>query len=143
MSIEEYNYWNDRRVIAGMMSKPKFDKKRRRLIIELETEEGEVYEEYLPAMYEVCGICQGDGMVVNPSIDSGGITDWDEYDREDYFQGAYDINCTECGGDKVVPVVDTSCLSEKQKKLYDLYLEKLHDDYEYARLCAMERAMGC
>lgn len=59
---------------------------------------------------EVCGVCNGSGTCVNPSIDAGGLSREDFEDDPDfeeaYFEGAYDITCPECKGQRVVPVVD-------------------------------------
>lgn len=54
----------------------------------------------------VCPSCEGEGRYVNPAIDSQGLTVEDLADdefREDYFAGAYDLQCSECHGDRVVP----------------------------------------
>ena len=67
-------------------------------------EEGGEVEVALPAVYEVCPTCRGEGKTVNPAIDGDGITgeewarDWDDDDREAYFRGDYDVPCRECGG---------------------------------------------
>lgn len=54
----------------------------------------------------VCTLCRGDGSVVNPSIDAGGIPadelDADPDFRDAYLAGAYDITCPRCNGRRVV-----------------------------------------
>jgi hypothetical protein len=50
----------------------------------------------------ICTLCHGDGHVVNPAIDAGGISgeemDADPDFREAYLAGAYDVPCNRCGG---------------------------------------------
>lgn len=58
--------------------------------------------------FEVCPLCEGRGKHVNPSIDAHGLSreDFDEDPdfEESYFRGDYDVRCTLCGGERVVPV---------------------------------------
>ena len=55
--------------------------------------------------FEVCPTCQGTGTHVNPNIDRQGLSpsEMDPGFREQYFSGAYDQPCNECGGRRVVP----------------------------------------
>lgn len=54
----------------------------------------------------LCSTCRGYGTVVDPAIDSGGLTqedfDNDPGFEEDYFSGIHDISCPKCKGDKVI-----------------------------------------
>ncbi len=56
--------------------------------------------------FSVCPTCSGSGKVVNPAIDAGGLSADDFRNdpgfREDYFSGAFDSDCTECQGLRVV-----------------------------------------
>jgi len=76
-----------------------------------EDEDGEFTEEVsLPAKYEVCPRCAGSGVHDHPAFSSG-ITssewaEWGAEDQESYMQGAYDVQCSECDGQRVVLVVD-------------------------------------
>jgi len=58
--------------------------------------------------WEVCPTCDGRGCHVNPSIDAHGLTAEDFAEdpdfAEDYLRGKYDIHCSECRGERVVPV---------------------------------------
>jgi hypothetical protein len=60
----------------------------------------------MPAKYQVCPVCDGEGKTVNPDIDSHGLTreDFDEDPdfAEDYRSGLYDITCRACSGQRVV-----------------------------------------
>lgn len=74
----------------------------------------------VPACFEVCETCNGKGSHVNPSIDSHGLSreDFDEDSdfAEDYFSWRYDVQCSECHGRRVVPVVDESRASAAQQQ---------------------------
>lgn len=107
----------------------------------LDREEGEML---IPADYVVCGICDGRGKYVNPSIDSNGISqedfDNDPDFREDYFSGMYDVVCGCCDGKRVAPEIAWERLKPEDKR----YLEQWFDDERaYQAECEMERKMGC
>lgn len=52
--------------------------------------------------WQICFTCRGDGHVVNPNIDAGGLSAEDFLEdpdfAEDYRNGAYDIVCRTCEG---------------------------------------------
>lgn len=110
------------------------------LDVETCNDEGEEITLHLPARYEVCGRCRGNGIHVNPAIDGNGITqadreDWADDDfMDDYRAGVYDVRCEECGGNRVVPVVD-----EERADPKDLALYRQHNR-EMAELRAEEAA---
>lgn len=122
----------------------RFDARAMRLIVLVETEDGGDEEKALPAKYEVCGTCDGKGSHVNPSIDSHGIgaeewdRDWDDDDREGYFEGRYDVPCAECHGARVVPVLADNATPEEQK----IAEEIMDGHYQSQREAAYERRMG-
>ena len=74
----------------------------------------------MPAHYEVCGRCRGNGKHSDPAIDGNGLPqemiDDDPEFLGDYMEGRYDITCTECNGLRVVPVVDFKACTMTQKK---------------------------
>ncbi len=122
-----------------------FNEKEMKISFLHEDDEGFEWEISLPAKFEVCGTCNGKGRHVNPSIDSHGITaeewenDWDDESREDYFSGAYDVQCNECKGNRVSPVVDEQNANPVHLNwYYDLL--SAHRDSE--REAAYERKMG-
>ena len=86
-SLEDYNYYRDRRVTSEYIEKP----------------DG-------PYNWEVCDLCEGKGTVVNPNIDCCGITSEqfaeDPDFAESYWAGDYDIQCPQCRGRTTVPVAD-------------------------------------
>lgn len=64
--------------------------------------------------FAVCPTCEGRGSHVNPSIDSQGLSAEDFAEDPDfeeaYFSGAYDMPCSECHGQRVVPkCAEPSC----------------------------------
>lgn len=119
------------------------------------TEQSKTWEEEieLPANYEICSTCLGEGSHVNPSIDSHGITmdewenEWDDESREMYLSGGYDVTCNECKGLRVVPVIDEKYINqygtEKQRKALKYHNESLKEEAQYNRMVASEIAYGC
>jgi hypothetical protein len=92
----------------------------------------------LPAKFEVCTRCDGEGKHTNPAIDGNGIGQ-EEFDQdpdfeEAYRSGRYDITCERCGGKRVELVVDApECKRQGLEK-------QLKDYYEYRReMRAMDR----
>jgi len=151
-AMDNYNYWNDSRVRAAMISDPyrvlESNDKTTKISIyatmvnpdDDDDDEKEVVMD-LPTRYEVCGMCEGSATVVNPSIDAGGLTQEDMYERgpefeEEYFAGSYDVQCPECKGKRVVPHLEFP--KEVQARVDEWY----KDEADYARTVAMERAMG-
>ena len=127
--MEERNYMMDSRTNAKNAWEG-YDERSNTIAIswtkydeEHDTEEEEMLK--LPAMRELCDLCDGKGKVVNPSIDAGGLSQEDFYDdpdfEEDYFSGVHDISCPQCLGKNVVPVVNYDVLSAEQKKEFDEY----------------------
>jgi len=112
--------------------------------LEIDEDGEEVFiGEMIPAIFEVCGTCDGKGKHVNPSIDSNGLSaeDFDEDPdfRENYFSGMYDVPCNECHGKRVVPAPDYNRMTEEQKKNVEEAIESHHaGQYEEY----MERKMG-
>jgi len=118
---------------------------------EYENEDGDTEVVELPAYYEVCPRCEGKGKHVNPSIDEHGITeeewehDWDEESREAYLSGRYDVTCHECGGKRVVKVVDEDWIkrsgSAEQKRWLKAYF-RMQRALEDEQISRMERMRG-
>jgi len=107
-------------------------------------EDGEGNEREIPAIFTVCGTCDGKGKHVNPAIDSQGLSredfDQDPDFEEDYFKGVYDIPCNECHGKRVSPEVNYSGMKEADKKYVEDYIQEF---YDYQAECDMERRLGC
>lgn len=131
MNIEERNYQTDPRVTCGEAPDQ----------ISFCDDDGE--EHYLPHKWGVCGICGGEGKVVNPSIDAGGISS-EEFNRDpefadNYITGLFDITCPHCLGTRVVRVIDEHNCSEEEIEAYYKEQSSLASlDAE----SAAERAMG-
>lgn len=63
----------------------------------------------------ICIVCDGEGKVVNPAIDSNGLTAEDFEDRdfaEAYRTGQYDVTCTACQGTGKIRKSDIKRLEE-------------------------------
>lgn len=110
-----------------------FDETRMVISIALFDDNGDEELVEFPAKYEVCGLCNGRGAHVNPSIDAHGISGEefaeDPEFAENYMTGVYDVACYRCGGDRVEAVVDEIKTSEE-------LLARLH---EYERALANDR----
>jgi hypothetical protein len=154
MNIENYNYWNDSRVVASLTGScwkvvltgynscvVEFTE----VFVEAGLEDGNLPEDFscrqeYSGTWQICSMCQGSGSVVNPSIDAGGITnfyDWEEDEQEAYFSGQYDICCPSCrgSGKNLVPNFPA--------KIQNLVTEFDTEEADYARLVASERMFGC
>lgn len=85
-----------------------------------------------PIRYGVCGLCEGKGKHVDPSIDAHGLSsedfDADPDFAESYFSGAYDVQCYRCDGQRVQPEIDTARLSAPLCKVVDRYFAGLAAD---------------
>jgi hypothetical protein len=139
---EERNYWNDARVRALDESahfeivsegRGRATIRMSEDIVEIAIENSARPEDWdgeldVAMKYEVCGLCEGCGTHVNPSIDCCGLTreDFDEDPdfAEDYMSGAYDVPCNRCGGKRVVPHVElpgdiAKIVTERERSLAD------------------------
>ena len=71
----------------------------------------------LPAKRIICPRCDGEGKHVNPNIDGNGLSQEDFAEdpdfAESYFTGLYDVSCEECGGNRVVDIVDEELVKNK------------------------------
>ena len=139
------SYHTDPRVIAAERKKPSFDEEAMTIMHVTCNDDGEEVAFSLPAKFVRCDLCEGRGKHVDPRIDCDGISDWgDDPDfRMGYFSGAYDVQCNECCGRRVVPVVNEKAIkSQEDRALYELWLEDRRFEAEYERVRAKERAMG-
>lgn len=99
----------------------------------------------VPFRWELCLSCEGRGFHVNHSIDGNGLTasdiariryeDGDDDFLDDYFAGAYDVPCYECGGRRVVP----HPVNIEDIKMWEHWKKS---EAETAAIHAAERAMG-
>lgn len=109
-----------------------------------ENDAGEEIEVDLPAKWEICGLCRGNG-THSLAIDGHGITqeerdrDWDPEEWEAYLAGEYDSTCENCEGSGKVAEVDISALDIDMQKRYT---EHLTEEAAYRRICEAERKYG-
>lgn len=154
IAMENYNYYNDPRVQAGLRGKwyETFDKRSMTVDVRLYLEpkdDSDYSDEILvtfPVHYEVCDGCEGHGRMVNPSMDAGGISGEDMYDDPDfaeaYFGGAYDQKCSTCNGEKVIPTISETGLSEELKLRLKQLREQQEDQEASFQEMMAERRMG-
>lgn len=114
------------------------------MMLDEETAEVEIA---LPAKYEVCDRCRGEGKHVNPSIDGNGLSreDFDEDPDflEAYFSGVYDVRCEECKGEHVMLEVDEAeCKRQGLEKELEAYFQYRRDMASVDAEMAAEREMG-
>jgi hypothetical protein len=104
-------------------------------------EEGDEEEIELPTHKEVCPTCQGEG---KHSGHLGAFTR-DEMDEqgpeffEDYMRGFYDKTCEQCGGLRVVDVIDLERVDPETRAKYEKWAD---EEARYRQICEMERRMG-
>ena len=115
-----------------------FDKKKMTVTLFVDDDDGDEHEVTVAFKWVVCDVCQGKGSHVNPAIDAHGLSAEDfagdpDFDA-DYFAGAYDQPCNQCGGKRGVPEPEDA-------------LEALEDhrrsEAEYRAEAEAERRMGC
>lgn len=132
-------YYRDHREEAQVRWYESFDEKTMTATMWVETDDGDEESLSGPCKYEVCPTCHGNGKHVNPSIDAHGLSREafaeDPRFELDYFSGTYDVTCYGCGGKRVVPVPRKT----EHKALVE---ERVREELEYRRECAMERMMG-
>ena len=101
-------------------------------------EDGSEEEVQLPAKWEICTTCEGEGKssaylgVIQPE-------DWDPEELEDYMRGVYDRRCEDCKGEGKTLEVDLDRMPTELRTAYEAYLE---EEYQYRRICEAERRMG-
>jgi len=112
-------------------------------------DDGSETEHNLPARWEICDSCCGNGTTTRHiECDGGGFTgsEWAEACNDDpdfeenYFSGVYDRACPDCNGSGKVQVVDRDRVSPAILASMDADAD---EEYEYQAMRAAERRMGC
>lgn len=96
----------------------------------------------IPARFEVCGRCRGEG---NHDAWEGGMTESEMHEQgeefmEDYARGHYAVPCTVCKGKRVVSVPDELLATPEQLAAYEEYMTDMADMRAEQ---AAERRAGC
>jgi hypothetical protein len=111
------------------------------------TRAGAEIEVIFPANFEVCYRCDGTGKHVNPSVDGHGISREEFAEDPDfeeaYFRGDYDVTCSECGGNRVVPVIDETHLRKRQRVILAAIREAAREDAADRRTQMAESGQHC
>ena len=110
--------------------------------------DGDGYDETtlrVPERFEVCDRCEGRGVHDHEAF-SNGLTasDFDEDPdfREDYMRGAYDVRCSECGGQRVVAVPDVARCSYAVRRELVKARRFQREQLRFAAIERREREMG-
>jgi hypothetical protein len=99
------------------------------------------FEFVMPTHKEVCDYCRGEGKS-SAYLGSYTQSEMDEQGPEfyeDYMAGAYDQECPECRGLRVVDVVDEERLPEDLRREWQDYVREM---YAMDAEIAAERRMG-
>lgn len=143
---DDSNYYGDRRVIAAnRRNRLRIINGQMKAHIDVMNEDGsEEIDVEVPIIFEVCPTCEGKGTHVNPSIDAGGLSADDFMEdpdfTEEYVNGLYDVDCYECGGNKVIPVLNRDIIDEELLSRID---EQEKADLEHRMEIEAERRAGC
>lgn len=160
MSLEDWNYYNDPRVIASLRSRAWTIDEMSRGLVRLTLrediassliEDGCYQEDWtgemtLAVTAVVCDTCSGHGKVVDPSIDAGGIGAGDDFWVDDYddgtgesryHRGDYDIPCPACRGLRVVFEPEFPATVDAVIRAWR------RDEDAHLRESLAERRMGC
>lgn len=118
-----------------------------------EDDQGEEQTAELPAKYEVCSDCRGEGRTLIEGLRFHAFSReefeeqfHDDEDREAYFDSRshYHEACPTCGGKRVELVVDVGAISTKEQLAAFEHLKaQRRADREYVRLCQSEFERGC
>lgn len=101
---------------------------------------GQDYEMEVKTKRVICDRCDGLGTHDHPAF-SNGVDGLDDLDfAEEYFNGAYDVRCEECHGEKIILDVDEDALSKEE--LEDYYRAQDNAQWSEAERRA-ELRMGC
>jgi len=104
-------------------------------------EEGTEITEALPAIWEICDTCSGDGHHCQHlgAITESEFSQWDQDEVGSYFSGGYDKTCEECKGKGKVLAFNLDAISsEMQKLIFEAEEEDRRDRMERES----ERRMG-
>ena len=105
----------------------------------------------MPARWVVCEECQGSGTELYGSLKGHAFT-MDEMNedpefRENYFGGAYDVQCSRCKGRTTVPALYREGMTDEQKAMMETHdrIDEAYWEAKYQddRIASQERAMGC
>lgn len=101
---------------------------------------------YSKFIWVICWRCEGHGKVDHPAF-SNGITssewaEWEPEERQNYFNGAYDVPCDTCKGSGKVKAPDIQSMTFEEKRELVLQLREQREEAEYQRMWAYERSMG-
>lgn len=92
-----------------------------------------------PEKFCVCTLCKGEGTVVDPNIDAHGLSreDFDEDPdfAEEYMNGAYDIQCPRCKGQRVLLTEELEAIYQREAERADERRLRALEDGDFEGYC--------
>ncbi len=98
----------------------------------------------LPAKWEICPVCEGEGKE-SAYLGSWTGSEWAEEDpdfQEDYMRGGYDRRCEQCNGSGKIKDIDWDSIEANNPELYAELTEQEDARASYEYEVAAERRMG-
>jgi len=114
----------------------------------LVSDEGDEREVTVPALWEICYVCEGDGTTVfgwggrngDYAVFTGSDLAEDPDLRDDLVRGRYNKACPECRGAGKILAPDLDALSDADRDALDA---EARADADYEAECEAERRYGC
>jgi hypothetical protein len=140
--MEIHNFESDGRVRAKRRKK-RWD---RHVTINEEEKEAKVEIDDIvskvPFKWQLCPVCEGDGSVVDPAVDSSGLATRDMAPevREAYHSGSHDTECPECEGRRVAPLLCPE--NAPQEEMVETLQERIKSGNDVDQMRRAERMRG-
>lgn len=109
--------------------------------VELYDDQGEIVTRELPAFWEICEYCEGEGSYLGLPYD-GTFLPSDIAEDPDMLRDIRPVRCGQCGGTGKTLVIDDRNLSPEDQAVLDRHRELRSERAASAAYSAAERAVG-